>query len=150
MWNRKDLKENAKALLKANYWKAVLASLVVALCAGAGAASGGSNAADSAEMSTALAGLQEGEVLALLMVVLGVMAVAFVGSLILSIFVYGPFEVGAKKLLANCKNGNAQYKDIVSTFTTEYGNTVKVNVPQKPVYGIVELVVCNSGHCKGV
>ena len=39
MWSRKELKENAKVSLKANYWKAFLASLITAILGGGFAAS---------------------------------------------------------------------------------------------------------------
>ena len=36
MWNRSDLKSNAKLALKANYWKAVLVGLILSLILGSG------------------------------------------------------------------------------------------------------------------
>lgn len=38
MWDRKNLKKNAKELLKKEYWKAVVGSLVLMICSGAGIA----------------------------------------------------------------------------------------------------------------
>ena len=38
MWDRKELKASAKANLKRNYWKAVVASLVLMFATGSGGA----------------------------------------------------------------------------------------------------------------
>jgi uncharacterized membrane protein len=45
MWERNDLKQRAKTVLKRDYWKAILISLVVAIASGVelGAGAGGSN-----------------------------------------------------------------------------------------------------------
>src|SRR5665811_1203062 len=45
MWERNDLKQRAKTVLKRDYWKALLISLVVAIASGVelGAGAGGSN-----------------------------------------------------------------------------------------------------------
>ena len=36
MWNRSELKSNAKLALKANYWKAVLVGLILSFILGSG------------------------------------------------------------------------------------------------------------------
>ena len=45
MWTRKELKLRAKAVLRNNYWKAFLISLVIAIaeCNGSGSGGGGGN-----------------------------------------------------------------------------------------------------------
>ena len=40
MWNRKELKARAKVAFKANYWKCVLVTLILALLTGSAASSG--------------------------------------------------------------------------------------------------------------
>lgn len=39
MWTRRELKECAKQLLKINYWKAVLAGVILSLIGGSGVVS---------------------------------------------------------------------------------------------------------------
>ena len=48
MWNRSELKSNAKLALKANYWKAVLVGLILSFILG----SGSTAAQNSARSST--------------------------------------------------------------------------------------------------
>ena len=40
MWTRAELKANAKQVLKGNYWKALLVSLVIAFACGSGGSGG--------------------------------------------------------------------------------------------------------------
>ena len=47
MWTRKQLKEKAKGLFRANYWKAVLAALVLAVVVGSGGSVGSSSGMSS-------------------------------------------------------------------------------------------------------
>ena len=51
MWTRTDLKRNAKSVLKKNYWKSVIVSLIFLFITGSGAASTGREASD--ELSNA-------------------------------------------------------------------------------------------------
>ena len=59
MWTRKDLKARAKSLFRMNYWKAVLAALLLALLAGGGSSgfSGGSLSALSSGISSGTSSL---------------------------------------------------------------------------------------------
>lgn len=47
MWSRKELKEKAKIRIHANYWRCVLAALILTVIAASGAASSGGNGASS-------------------------------------------------------------------------------------------------------
>ncbi|MDO4806532.1 MAG: DUF975 family protein [Coriobacteriales bacterium] len=47
MWKRRDLKEKAKASVKANYWKSVLVALLVAVIAGGVGGAGGASSAST-------------------------------------------------------------------------------------------------------
>ncbi len=51
MWTRKELKQRAKVLFKANYWKAVLAAIILSFIVG-GFSSGGSGAGISSAFSS--------------------------------------------------------------------------------------------------
>lgn len=46
MWTRRELKERAKDILRGNYWKAFLISLVLAVATGGGGGGGGRGASD--------------------------------------------------------------------------------------------------------
>lgn len=57
MWTRSELKTRAKSLFKMNYWKAVLAALLLSILAGAGS---GGFSGSSASLSSMSAGLSSG------------------------------------------------------------------------------------------
>lgn len=125
MWSRKDLKVNAKALLKANYWKAVVAALVLLICSGAGAASSSQTASEQADWDTMLATLSMEELLALMGMLFSALAVVWAVNLLVSLFIFNPLEIGAKKLLVNCRDSRAEYGDIRYFFKNSYLNAVK-------------------------
>lgn len=115
MWDRKELKANAKHLLKANYWKAVIVGFILALLYGSTGISGG-NAARDSDTSDLLAALDGGSLLAIAAVVLGIIALALVINLLLTIFVWNPLEVGCQKFYLNCKEGNSNLGDMTYAF----------------------------------
>lgn len=128
MWIRKDLKTNAKVSLKANYWKVVLASLVLMAIGGAGSAAGGSSASHSDAVDTATAEVvQQPEMMMVLVIaVLSAVAIAMVISFVLALFITNPLQVGTQKLFLNCKSGQAECSDILSSFNGgAYLNVVK-------------------------
>ena len=126
MWTRKELKTNAKSLLKANYWKAFFASLITALFTAGSSSSSGQNASDEAQqVMVTYDGVDASTVLATIGLILGACAVIFLVSLLFSIFVSGPFRVGAQKLLLNCKEGTAKCGDVLFAFKNSYLNVAK-------------------------
>lgn len=125
MWSRKELKVSAKALLKANYWKVVVASLALTICSGAGSAASSRSASEQMDAETVLDALEIGEAFALLGALFAILAVVWFVNLLISLFVFNPLEIGAKKLLANCKDGSAKYGDIGYSFKNSYLNAVK-------------------------
>lgn len=129
MWNRKDLKTNAKALLKANYWKVVVASLMLAVCAGSGTAASSKNASEQGTWEKFVSEISKIDAETLFLgtaVIFSVIAVALVADLVISLFVLNPLEVGAQKLLINCRDDKAEFGDIVSFFKNSYLNIIGI------------------------
>ena len=129
MWSRKELKENAKVSLKANYWKAFLASLITAILGGGFAASRKSMTDDEVvqELKTSF-GQQSVEDMAA--IIAGLAAIVFVAciiSFIITIFVKNPLLIGSQKLLLNCKDSTASARDILFAFKNSYGNIVLIS-----------------------
>ena len=121
MWSRKELKSNAKVLMKANYWKVVLASVVLMVCGGAGSvATNKASASDEAALTETLANIDAATLLAAVIMVLAAVAVGMVISVLISVFVLKPLMVGAQKLFVNCKDGKAQYGDLLFAFKNSY------------------------------
>lgn len=128
MWDRRSLKTNAKSLLKINYWKVVVASLILMLCAGALPLTGLKRTSDKIEdgsLSAELDAMDPKVLLVALLMILSVIAFVFLIAFLISVFVFSPLEIGAQKLLINCRNDRAEYGDIVYFFKHSYLNTVK-------------------------
>lgn len=122
MWTRRELKDNAKAALKANYWKAVIVSLILAflLGSGAGSASNASSGSDQ-QLSDALANNSAETVAAVFIALFGILAVAFLIHVVLKIFVWNPLQVGCQKFFLNCSGSDAKVKDVLFAFKNGYG-----------------------------
>lgn len=119
MWNRSDLKSNAKLALKANYWKAVLVGLILSLILG----SGSTATRNSAKSSTdGMAYMDPAVLFSVIGIILAAVLVALVISILLSIFIWNPLEVGCQKFFVNCKYGNAQLGDLAHGFKNGYAN----------------------------
>ncbi len=128
-WTRGELKERAKFNLRSFYWKSVLVALVLGIISNDGldldffftdndSSAGGANYLLSlfgnGTISTAALGLFG----------LGVMVivVAFVLALLLSVFVFGPLQVGCKRYFLNAGDGNADLSDMGYCFRYGYTN----------------------------
>ena len=119
---------NAKALLKVNYWKAVVASLVLAFCTNGMAVSSYNSVSDNTDGQAMLdeIGTVDPEVLlAGILLILAVVAIGWLIAALLSLFIGHPLEIGAQKLLVNCRYGRAEFGNIVYFFRDSYLNTVK-------------------------
>ncbi len=121
MWSRKELKANAKQLLKANYWKAVIVGIFLTILYSSATASAGSSAKEN-DISGQIAALDHKTFVAVAIAVFAVVAVALIIDLLLTIFVWNPIEVGCQKFYINCKEGNAKVKDVLFAFKNGYGH----------------------------
>ena len=83
MWNRSELKSNAKLALKANYWKAVLVGLILSFILG----SGSTAAQNSARSSTD--GLTDIDPVMVFTVIGIILAAVFVAMASCSVFLSG-------------------------------------------------------------
>ena len=126
MWTRKDLKTNAKTALKSNYWKAVLAAVVMTMFTSASGSSNSSNVSEGLqEASSTLGTMDPSTALAAVGVVLTACLLGVLISVIFSVFVVNPFQVGAQKLFLNCKDNSAKCGDVLYAFKNSYMNIVK-------------------------
>ena len=115
MWNRANLKANAKVAFKRNYWKCVLVALLMGLATGSANSIGSTIGSTSGSTSTITnsyiegatemedtiiddeflpGGLAEATSTIFSTVALAIMGVVALFALALSIFVLGPLEVG--------------------------------------------------------
>lgn len=139
MWIRAVLKERAKVAFKANYWRCVFVSLVIALLTGVGAGSSSVGAASSAatgqDLESAVNDLKSmvkggsNVAMAALLVIIGVLAVASIIGTLIQIFAKNVFLIGtdafylkntseaatADTLLIGFKNG-AYFRNVGAMF----------------------------------
>lgn len=111
MWTRMELKMRAKSVLRRNYWKAFLISLVIGLVSGGGSGGGSSNSSSGNgygfDGSSAFGGFDERSiVIALLMFMLVIAVILFAAAI--RIFLGYPLEVGGRRYFIrsaqNCDN----------------------------------------------
>ena len=126
MWTRKELKERGKAAFKRNYWKSVVAGIVVMLLSGAAfnssRTSGGYDEWKS-ELSTVVE--QSGISLTVLIwTLLGVMGVALLISLAMTLFLRNPAEVGTNRFFLKNAREPASLKELLYAFRS--GNYLNI------------------------
>lgn len=96
MWTGSQLKSDAKAVLKQSYWKAFLASIVLAIVTGGSSGSTAKSGADSIDGGI-INSFTHGELIAIIITILAAIAVFAVIKTIFSIFIGSPLEVGAQR-----------------------------------------------------
>ncbi|MCD8239703.1 MAG: DUF975 family protein [Clostridiales bacterium] len=123
MWTRKGLKQKARAALKRNYWRAVLASLIYYMlcCDGVGSAAGIFGSFKSvpfhiSRSKTALSGIA-----ALAAVVLISAVIMFIEA-----FIINPLHVGVVRFELNALRSEGKLSDIRSGFECSYKRNVKI------------------------
>lgn len=124
MWNRKELKARGKAAFKANYWPSVVAGLVVAFIGGLGATSS-ARATNSPDVQNAVGSMSEEELLAVLAIILGAVALVILVSFVLNVFLLWPLEVGARRFFLVNAEEPARLNELGFSFQHNYLNVVK-------------------------
>ena len=146
MWNRKELKARAKAAFKANYWRCVLAAVILMLISGSLSYRGGRSSnsdvqVDEQQIRQGLSSLglndpdyQEGFVQGYQWTLnrrnTGKTAAALGGaglaSLVLSILVFNPLIVGCYRFFLQNSRGDGNLKHLGVGFQDGWGNVVLV------------------------
>lgn len=142
MWSRSELKEKAKELLRVNYWRCFVISLVVVLLGGgAGGGSGfnfkkswNSDAKELNELNRLndFHGIGDnidwGAVLGIALVFIVIFAIIMIFALLFGILVSNPIEVGGRKAYISASldpDKNVEIGLIGFAFKNSYGNIVK-------------------------
>ncbi|MDF2988243.1 MAG: hypothetical protein K0R50_3753 [Eubacterium sp.] len=116
MWSRVDLKNRAKAVLRTNYWKAFLISLVIAFATGgngSGSSNGGRNSFENHSGVWNMPDISTGYVIAAILLIIAVASAVIVFFTCLRIFLGYPLEVGGRRYFIK----SAQYDDNRGCFT---------------------------------
>ncbi|MDO5148395.1 MAG: DUF975 family protein [Oscillospiraceae bacterium] len=126
MWNRRELKENAKISLNANYWRSVAAGLVAVIAAGGTARLNLNQSATDEDILNVLS--TESDPLAVISYLFGYLSVlmffSVLGSL-LKIFLLNPLAVGCDKFFINSREtGGEELSHLKWSFATDYNKIV--------------------------
>ena len=117
MWTRAELKERAKTAFKSNYWKSVIAGLVMAFTAGGvgGSVRTGGQAVGTAGGSTTI-DIQniDPRVVAMICAILATIAA---GAFLVKLFLLNPLSVGASRFFVkNSERPDASLNEVAEGF----------------------------------
>ena len=126
MWTRAELKAKAKTAFKANYWRCVFVSFVIALLTGVGASAGSTGTAAGGaagqgfnnslnDVKSAFAG-NSNVAMAVLLIILGVVMIAVTASVLIDIFAKNIFLVGTSAFYAKNTEEPATVESILVGF----------------------------------
>ena len=104
MWTRESIKTRAKAVLKINYWKAFVVSLVIAIVGGAGGGGGGNAGGNGARDGNYGTTVSEEFIGIAIMFILIFLAILFF-VLLIRIFLGYSLEVGGRKFFIRAAEG---------------------------------------------
>ena len=128
MWTRRELKECAKQLLKINYWKAVLAGVILSLIGGSGVVSVVERSS-SGSFDEVIGAVETDDFGLVLGIALGIVAVALLVNFIVTILIWNPLEVGCKKLFIQCEYGTAETRSIWSVINRRHSGWLIYSLP---------------------
>ena len=122
MWNRKELKEKAKAAFKANYWKSVLVAIIIVALAGVG--SGVSLSSGTSGAGIDLSQMSDAQMAQLAAALISVIAVIGVIAFIVKLLVINPLEVSCKRFFTENSKAPASLDELGYAFKNCFGKSV--------------------------
>jgi len=147
MWTRKELKSKAKLDIKKGYWKAVGAAVLLAFCTGG--SSGGSSSGSSDEIKDAFSQFSSEEILAIIAIVIGAVALALIIGLVLKVFVLNPLSVGGYKFFVDGTGEEGGDLSVLGFgFKNNYKNQVAVLFMTKLFISLWSLLLVIPGIVK--
>lgn len=128
-------KEQCQNHVESQLFKIVIVSVVFALLTSSGyqSARGAAKGSDADINLSHLTGIQWSLVMAAFVGIVGIVIIAFLVNVLISIFVWNPLSVGCIKYFIDCRYGNAELKDILFVFRNNYVN-VCVNIFLKQLF----------------
>jgi hypothetical protein len=122
MWSRRDLKVRAKAVLRTNYWKAFLISLVIAAAGGSGGSGGSSSGRNNYNSGSSLPDRVNENLLLFIGIAIVASIVIIIIIAALRIFLGYPLEVGGRRYFIK----SAEYSNNKKCFSFAfYGENYK-------------------------
>lgn len=135
-WNRIELKEDSKSLLRLNYWPFVLVAFIHVVVAGSSAGKGSATTAPKNLENLYGDGYYgyDGytmvrDIVSAILPFLGMALVTMLGMWVLMIalnlFVMHPIEVGCKRYMILARSVKPEFQEMAFVFKNCYGNVVK-------------------------
>lgn len=157
MWNRANLKANAKVAFKRNYWLCVLVALILGIATGSGGGSAGNSASQTTEtiisedipfdttspeniINDILPSWDSGSMAItaiLVVVILIVLAIAFA----LQFFLFGPLEVGCSNFFKTNAYEKAELNKLTIAFQKEHYMKIAATMFLRNLYTALWLLV---------
>lgn len=157
MWNRANLKANAKVAFKRNYWLCVLVALILGIATGSGGGSAGNSASQTTEtiisedipfdttspeniINDILPSWDSGSMAItaiLVVVILIVLAIAFA----LQFFLFGPLEVGCSNFFKTNAYERAELNKLTIAFQKEHYMKMAATMFLRNLYTALWLLV---------
>lgn len=124
MWNRAELKEKSKAVLKQNYWKCVIVGLILGVAMNAGSYSTGRGARQKIKDAGGPAAILDPTVLG---IVIGAITIIILTgviiNLVLTILVWNPIEVGCERFfIKSQEQDNPPIDEVGFSFRNGYAH----------------------------
>ena len=119
MWTRKELKDQAKAGLKRNYWKSVIIGFLVSLIT-AGTAASTSHSAGSDTLTEVFTTMSAGEILLALGVLFSAVVLTLFVSALFRAMVYNPVKVGVANFFLDGVKDTAEWKSLAVGFAPKW------------------------------
>ncbi|MBQ6621593.1 MAG: DUF975 family protein [Mogibacterium sp.] len=122
MWNRTELKLKGRKAFRSNYWPSVLVGFLLALTSGSMVTTASMSQQSGDQTGYSLYQLPPG----LAAFIASFAVVLLVAGLAISIFVFGPLQVGCSRFFLVNALQKADLKELGVPFNRSYINTVKV------------------------
>ncbi len=114
MWTNSELKGRAKVAMKANYWMTVLVAFILTLITGSGGGAAGGSSSDSIK-NVFEDGISE-DVMAIIIALLGIVALIIVVMTVVDILVFNPLKVGCAGFFSDNAKSPAELSSIGKGF----------------------------------
>lgn len=152
MWSRAELKQNAKNVLRNNYWMAFLVSLVAGILTGSGGSSGG--AGSSAGNLVNQAAHNDPETAKAMIFVVLVMILVFVLcmgiGLAFTFFVSGPIQIGKSRYYLESRETTSSFGKLFYGFSHNYLSGAAAMFVTNLFIGLWSLLFIIPGVIKGL
>ena len=152
MLDRKQLKERAKQVFKANYWKTVAAALITVCVIGSGVVSVSSSANNATqtsdgEISQIIQNMSKEELIVLSSVIFGAITIAITVDFIFKTLLLNPLEVGCRKFFIENDKEPATFKELTFGFKN-YGKSVGTQLLRSVLIFLWSLLLIVPGIMK--